>query len=108
MTFVHAHLACRDAVEAQTIGSALLNEKLIVCFKIIGPVESTYWWKEKLEKGGEVLVVMETHESRMAAIEEMVQKLHSYETFVLTATPLVYVSKDARVWMQNTLNLLGN
>ena len=107
MTFVYATVTCENSSEAQKIADALLAEKLIVCAKITTPIQASYWWKGEIEKASEVCLVMETHESRLPKIEGALAKLHSYETFVLTAVPMVYISKDARVWMQESLNILG-
>lgn len=107
MTFVHATVSCKDSAEAQAIADALLDNKLIACAKITVPVEQSYWWHGRIEQGTEVLLNMETHESRMPKIEEAIAKLHSYEIFVLTAVPMVYVSQQARLWLNESLNLLG-
>jgi periplasmic divalent cation tolerance protein len=107
MTFVNITLPCKDRAEAQKIADVLLEKRLVACAKIFGPLDSTYWWKGKIEKAGEVLLVLDTHESRCPAIEELVASLHSYETFVLTALPLVYVSKNARLWLQESINMIG-
>lgn len=107
MTFVYMTLTCKDRDEAQKIADALLEKRQVACAKILGEVESTYWWKGQLEKANEVLLVLETHESRCVQVEETIKGLHSYESFVLTGTPMVYVSKDARLWLQESLNMLG-
>lgn len=107
MTFVYANLTCKDQEEAKKIGDELLAKRLIACAKILSQIESTYWWKGNIENTSEVLLVMETHESRFGLIEEAIKPLHSYETFVLTATPMVQVSKNARLWLQESLNMLG-
>ena len=108
MTFVYANLTCKDASEAQAIADLLLADHLIACAKIGSPLSSTYWWKDQVEQSSEVLLIMETHESRLQKIEEAIQKVHSYDTFVLTAVPMVHASKGARLWMQDALKLLGN
>jgi periplasmic divalent cation tolerance protein len=106
MTFVYATVTCKDAAEAQTIADGLLADKLIACAKITTEVSQSYWWKGVIEKGNKVMLIMETHESRLPKTEARIAQLHSYDTFVLTAVPMVYVSKDARLWLQEVLNLL--
>lgn len=106
MTFVQLFLTCEDRAEAQTIADALLEQKLIACAKILGSIESSFWWKSAIEKSSEVPLMMESHESRCTKIEEAIKPLHSYDTFVLTAVPMVYISAKARAWLQDSLELL--
>jgi len=107
MTFVHALISCKDQSEAHLIGEKLLQERLIACYKVGSEVESTYWWKGAITKSKEVVLEIDSHESRCHKIEGIVSQIHSYETFVLVALPMVYISKEARLWLQDSMNLLG-
>jgi periplasmic divalent cation tolerance protein len=104
--YIQLQLTCADAEEAATITGALLGAHLIVCAKRL-PVESANWWQGEIEQGSEVLLLMESAEDFFPAIEEEITKLHSYETFVLTSTPLLDVSAGARVWMDENLKGRG-
>lgn len=106
MSFVYLFLSCQDRVEAQKISDALLSKKLIACAKIINSVESSFLWQGKVDKTSEVLLLMESHESRCPAIEEVVKQLHSYETITLSAVPMVYIATETRKWLQGSLELL--
>ena len=65
--------------EASKIVHSLLEEKLIACANIIGPVDSFFWWKEKIEKTNEFLVLMKSHGSLFDKISKRVKEMHSYE-----------------------------
>ena len=102
MNFCQLWLTCEDGAEASKIAKTLLDKKLIVCAKQL-PISADYRWKGSVEHGREVLLVMESHEELFDRVETEVAKLHSYETFVLQAVPLVKVSKDAQRWMNENL-----
>ncbi|CAN5626697.1 hypothetical protein BH23PAT2_BH23PAT2_02640 [soil metagenome] len=91
-------LSCADNDEADKISHTLLERHLIACAKRF-PVNSSYWWQKKIDNADETLLLMETKESLFDEIEAEVAKLHSYDTFVLYATPLVELSKRAVEWM---------
>ncbi|MBI2611555.1 divalent-cation tolerance protein CutA [Candidatus Gottesmanbacteria bacterium] len=96
-------LTCGSDKEAKKIASHLISLHLVVCTKRI-PVSSIYPWKEKVEEANEILLTMDGRESDFEKIEKEIKKLHSYETFVLTATPITRVNSDAKNWMENELN----
>lgn len=97
----YALLTC-DESEKETIAKALLDKHLIVCAKFL-PVEAMYWWQGDIENAKETAILMETSEDLFDEIEAEVAKIHSYDTFVLTAIPMVRISKDAEKWMNEGL-----
>ena len=88
--------------EADALIDLLLKKRLIVCAKKI-PVNATYWWEGKIEKADEIMLVMESAEEKFDSVEAELKEAHSYDTFVLTAVPMVKISKDAREWLQDNL-----
>lgn len=101
MKFCYLYVTC-DAKEADGLADALLQKRLIVCAKKI-PISATYWWKDKIENDDEVLLIMESAEEKFDAVEAELKKIHSYETFVLTAVPMIKVSSDAQKWLEENL-----
>lgn len=101
-SFCYLVLTCKDDAEASKIARQLLAEKLIVCAKRL-PVASDFLWKGEVESGNEVMLVMESREDLFDAVETVVAKLHSYETFVLEMLPVKGVNQAAANWMQDNL-----
>jgi len=95
-------LTCTDKAEADIIAITLLVKHLIACAKQI-VVTSDFHWQGKIEHAGEVLLLMESSLELFDQIEKEVKKLHSYDTFVLTATPIAKISKKARFWLEKNL-----
>lgn len=101
MKFCYLYLTC-DVKEADSLIDLLLKKRLIVCAKKV-PVNSMYWWEGEIEKADEVMLVMESAEEKFDVVEVEVKKVHSYDTFVLTAVPIGKVSKDAKKWLEENL-----
>lgn len=101
MKFCYLYLTC-DVKEADSLIEILLQKKLIVCAKKV-PVSASYRWQGEIEKADEVMLVMESAEEKFDKVEAELQKAHSYDTFVLTAVPMVRISKDAKKWLEENL-----
>lgn len=101
MKFCYLYLTC-DAKEADSLIDLLLNKRLIVCAKKVS-VSATYWWNDEIEKADEVMLVMESAEENFDEVEAELKKNHSYDTFVLTAVPMLKVSKEAKDWLHENL-----
>lgn len=65
--------------EARKIAQALLNRKLAACVNIIPGVESTYWWKGKIETAPEWTLLIKTVRGNFDAICTAIRELHSYD-----------------------------
>ncbi len=101
MDFCQLWLTCKDTVEADKIAAFLLDKRLIACAKKV-PAKSKYHWQGKIEQSSEVILVMDSKTESFDEIEAEVTKLHSYDTFVLQAVPIVKISKEAEKWLENT------
>lgn len=95
-------LTCGSWQEAQRIVDQLLEQKLIACAEFI-EVKSKYSWKGELKDDKEIRLVMETAEHLFERIETEVRKLHSYEVFVLQATPIARLSQAAASWLEEVI-----
>lgn len=94
-------LTCADQKEAEKIRDILLEKRLIVCGKI-WPVESKYWWQGIIEKSAEIIILMESDESKFESAEKEIRKIHSYKTFVLESL-LVKTTQDVKKWLLKEL-----
>jgi periplasmic divalent cation tolerance protein len=65
--------------EAQTIGSALVEQRLAACVNIVGPISSTYRWQGKVENAEEYLLIIKTTAAAFPRVRDAIQRLHSYE-----------------------------
>lgn len=101
--FCQLWLTCANKKEADKIGRILLEKKMIACYGILSPFSGEFRWREKIEKADEALLELLTRMDLFDEIETEVAKLHSYNTFVLIATPVIKISKKAERWLKKEL-----
>lgn len=88
-----------DLKTARALAKAALKAKLIACANVLPKVESHYWWQGKLESGTEVLLVLKTQKSKLAALEKLVLARHPYETPEFLVLPLSAGGKKYLDWL---------
>ena len=88
--------------EAEAITRILLEEKLVACSNIIPGIQSIFYWKEKLCKEDEVLLILKSFQSLLHKIIKRVKILHSYEVPEIIAMPIVGGDEKYISWMKNS------
>jgi periplasmic divalent cation tolerance protein len=63
----------------EAIASALVGDRLAACVNVYAPMTSFYRWKGKVERDTECQLVIKTTEDRVAAVQQRISELHSYE-----------------------------
>ncbi len=72
------YITCKDNQEAKKISKHLLEKRLVACTNI-HPIESMYWWENKLQEDNEVVIIAKTKEENYEKVKEAIKKIHSYE-----------------------------
>ena len=88
-----------DLKTARALAKAALAAKLIACANLIPKIESHYWWQGKMESGPEVLLVLKTQKSRLAALEKLVLAKHPYDTPEFLVLPLAAGNQKYLAWL---------
>ena len=88
-----------DRKTARALARAALAARLIACANLIPKIESHYWWREKIESGEEVLLVLKTQKSKLAALEKLVLARHPYDTPEFLVLPLISGNKKYLAWL---------
>ena len=89
--------------EAEKIAHSLLNERLIACANIIGPVHSLFWWQDKIDEAQEHIILMKTRKDLFSKLSEKVKSLHSYQVPEIIAIPIVEGFKPYMEWLESSL-----
>jgi periplasmic divalent cation tolerance protein len=89
--------------EAEKIAQHLLNDRLIACANIIGPVASFFHWSGKDERAEEYLVLMKSRLDLFDRLTEAVKITHSYEVPEILALPIVAGSRTYLDWLSSCL-----
>ena len=85
--------------DAQKIATALVEQRLAACVQIVGPIRSTYRWKERLETAQEWQCIAKTRREFYERVEEAVKSLHPYEVPEILAIPIAAASESYRRWI---------
>ena len=96
-----AYITCKDKKEAERISLHLLRKRLIACANIF-PIKSIYWWKGKIVKDKENVIIAKTSNKNFKKLESEVKKIHSYEIpciLRITAT----ANKEYQEWMNKEM-----
>jgi periplasmic divalent cation tolerance protein len=64
--------------EAKSIGKTLVEERLAACVNIF-PITSVFRWKDKINEGKELGMLVKTRTVKVKDVEKRVKQLHSYE-----------------------------
>jgi periplasmic divalent cation tolerance protein len=91
--------------EAEKIAKTLLEERLIACANIIGPVQSLFWWQGKIDEAQEHLILMKTRKDLFSKLSEKVKALHSYQVPEIIAMPIVEGFKPYLEWLESSLKM---
>ena len=89
--------------DAEKIAKALVERRLAACVQLLGPIVSTYWWKDDIETAQEWLCHIKTHKSLYHETEKAIKAIHPYETPEIIAMPIVAGSNDYLEWLSREL-----
>jgi periplasmic divalent cation tolerance protein len=92
-----------DSKTARRLTKAALTRRLIACANLIPRLESHYWWKGKIEAGNEVLMVLKTRSSKLAALEKLILAEHPYDTAEFIVLPISRGSQRYLDWITNSV-----
>ena len=93
--------ASRD--EAEKISCLLLEKKLVACANLIHRVTSLFWWKRRIERADECIVLTKTRFDLFKELTEAAKSVHSYEVPEIIAFPIVEASKEYLDWIDSSL-----
>ena len=84
---------------AQQILQQLLEDRLIACGQIVGPITSLYHWEGKIEQSEEYLCLLKTTQASYPILEQRIIALHPYEVPEIIATTLTNGHADYLKWI---------
>jgi len=97
-------VTCGTLSEGRKIARGVLEKRLAACVNVLlGPMNSYYTWKGKLEVAREYLLVMKTTRNRLAELEKEVKRLHSYEVPEFIALAITDGSRAYLSWLQQSV-----
>jgi periplasmic divalent cation tolerance protein len=65
--------------EAMDLARAAVEARLAACAQVAGPVASTYWWDDGLERAEEWMLILKLPADRYQELAEFLTDRHSYD-----------------------------
>jgi periplasmic divalent cation tolerance protein len=69
-----------DMEVAETLGRALVEERLAACVNLVPSVTSLYRWEGRVQKSGEVLLLVKSTAEGYERLRDRILELHPYDT----------------------------
>ncbi|HQN48962.1 MAG TPA: divalent-cation tolerance protein CutA [Caldisericia bacterium] len=69
-----------DIDKGKRISKLIIEKKLGACVNLVGPIQSTYFWRGKIEESKEWLILIKTKKDLYKKLEELIIKIHPYVT----------------------------
>ena len=85
--------------EAMELARAAVESRLAACGQVAGPVASTYWWNDEIERAEEWFVFFKLPADRYEALAAFLAERHSYDEPEIVATPIVAGSPSFLGWL---------
>src|SRR5580698_5105945 len=86
--------------EAMELSRAAVTDRLAACAQVSGPVASTYWWDERLERTEEWVVLFKLPADRYEELAAFIAERHSYDEPEIVAVPVVAGSAAYLNWVR--------
>jgi len=92
---------CTDSrAEAMELAHDAVAARLAASAQVAGPVASTYWWEDSLERAEEWLVMLKLPADRYQQLADFLTERHSYDEPEIVATPIVTGSPAYLSWIE--------
>jgi periplasmic divalent cation tolerance protein len=85
--------------EAMELAKAAVESRIAACGQVAGPVASTYWWNDEIERAEEWIVFFKLPADRYEALADFLAERHSYDEPEIVATPIVAGSQSFLSWL---------
>jgi len=88
-----------DEASAEKAARQLLDEKLVACANILGPMRSIYTWEGKREEAAEVAVLFKTDAAVLTLATSRLSDIHPYETPAVIGWKADSVPRKTAEWL---------
>ncbi len=99
--FIYIYITNPTKENAKNIAKYLLKKKLIACANIF-PIDSLYWWKNKIVDEKEIVLIAKTLEKNFEKVKKEVEKIHPYSIPCIVKIPVSCNQKYFK-WLKDIL-----
>jgi periplasmic divalent cation tolerance protein len=97
---VQVHVVVATPEIAATLVRSLLDERLIACGQVLGPMTSRYRWHGELEEAEEWLVVCKTTDAKAAQVTAVAARASGAEVPEVLVTPVIGGFEPYLAWVE--------
>ena len=94
-----------DLKTARKLARTALQARLAACVNLVPQIESHYWWRGKLEKSREVLLVFKTRRSGIDTLEALILKNHPYDTPEIVMLSIERGTPRYLTWLHSSMGV---
>ena len=92
--------------EAMELARAAVQARIAACGQVAGPIASTYWWDEDVERAEEWFVFFKLPADRYDELAAFLTQRHSYDEPEIIAVPIVAGTAGYLDWLREETRAL--
>jgi periplasmic divalent cation tolerance protein len=85
---------------ADVLAASAVAARLVACAQVSGPVDSTYWWQDRMETAQEWCLQFKTTADRVDALVAHLRSIHPYDVPEVLVLPVVGGNPDYLAWVK--------
>jgi len=93
------YVTCPDMAVAEAIATRLLEGRLAGAVNIVSGARSLYWWKGRIERADEVILIAKTMAARAKDAIAATVALHPYDTPGIVAFDVIAGNERYLDWL---------
>ncbi len=97
--FLHVQTTTDSRAEAMELAQEAVEARLAACAQVAGPVASTFWWDDGIERTEEWVLMLKLPAARYPELADFLIERHSYDEPEIIATPIVAGSASYLDWI---------
>jgi periplasmic divalent cation tolerance protein len=97
--YIQVFTTAKRKDDADEIARDLVENRLAACAHVIGPINSIYRWKGKIEEEEEWICILKSRYDCYEKIEQRLKDIHPYEEPEILALSLVKGSRGYLTWL---------
>jgi periplasmic divalent cation tolerance protein len=98
-SYLQVQTTTDSRAEAIELARVAVESRLAACAQVAGPMTSTYWWDDEVERAEEWLVMLKLPADRYDELADLLTERHSYDEPEIIATPIIRGSASYLTWI---------
>jgi periplasmic divalent cation tolerance protein len=99
--FLQVQTTTDSRTEAMELARVAVEGRLAACAQVAGPMTTTYWWDEGVERAEEWLIMLKLPADRYEQLAAFLTERHSYDEPEIVATPIIEGSASYLSWIKD-------